>query len=326
MEAVGSIATSPRGLAKNRGNVANPHDLETRGTVSHTGAGIHTCPGHAGERQKGTRPWIMTPQSDAHPDPIPQSQSQSHSHGAVIAVVGTRGGCGATSLAVGLAVAAVDAGSRAVLIDADRQAAPLNQALGLARDRRPAWADFAELREVLPPDELPRQLATGGGTSALTGPWGQTRDRAAARGHMLSSCALSFDVTVVDLPRYELHHMELPAQTQVLPLFTLQSDSILAGTALMQGRPRARYEGQVITVPMAVVLDHGPVPWHSARRVIRNALDTELIHRLKPERSINGAADFGDLQRVVRRGAIGRMCRMLLSTAIPKSAADLQVG
>lgn len=236
--------------------------------------------------------------------------ADSGSHAEIVAVVGARGGCGASTLAVSLAAAAAGQGAAPVLIDADSHSRGLSRSLGIADGEGLRWADFAELAEPLTAGGVRGQLAECESFPVLTGPWGPGPVAGVARKYAIQACELAYDLVVVDLPRYELASAGVSPSANLLLVTTLEVRSLMTSADLLTG-VRAQPS------PAAVVRsDIGPVPLQSAQGVLAPA----VLHRLKGSRGISGAADFGDLGAAVKRGSISVLAEELVMSLLEGQA------
>lgn len=121
--------------------------------------------------------------------------------GSCVAVVGARGGAGATSASVALATAAAVAGHRVLLVDADPLGGGVDLALGAEDLPGLRWPDLHDVTAPLPPGGLAAALPVADGVALLSHGRGTTRvDPAAARA-VLRSGVDEHDLVVVDLPR-----------------------------------------------------------------------------------------------------------------------------
>jgi secretion/DNA translocation related CpaE-like protein len=222
--------------------------------------------------------------------------------GTVVAVTGGRGGCGATTLAAALAVAAVSLGRSTVLLDADSYGGGLARALDLEHGEGRTWANFAHVNEPLLAEDVRSQLAQCAGMSVLSGPWGSTAGRRDVRHFVQQACEQAFDIVIMDLPRYEVGSAGLPPGAVLFPVTTLEAGSLVATAALLAADVGVECLG-------VVVRDVGPVPVSAARKL----LNSRLEYRLKRVRSVTGAADRGQLQSAVARGPVADLAARLMA-------------
>lgn len=122
--------------------------------------------------------------------------------GLVVGVVGGRGGAGATTVAVGLALAAVRREQAALLVDGDPLGGGVDLVFGGERVTGLRWPDLVGTRGRLPAAALAGALPVLDGLSVLS--WDRGAPEAlpaeAARA-VLEAARRSWDVVVVDLPR-----------------------------------------------------------------------------------------------------------------------------
>jgi secretion/DNA translocation related CpaE-like protein len=229
--------------------------------------------------------------------------TSSASQAPVIAVLGGRGGCGTTTFAVALAVAAAEQGLATVLVDADSCGYGFSRALGITEGEGLRWADFSDIDEPPSAAGLRSQLADAGKFSVLTGPWGSGSATATSRRYALVACEQAFDLVVVDVPRYELTVAGVSPSASWVVLTTLEVRSLMTTAALLSG-PQVPSSASVV-----VRSDVGPVPHKSAQAL----LDPAVVRRLSGSRGIQGAADFGDLGAAVGRGPIAALANELVT-------------
>lgn len=107
-------------------------------------------------------PWLLDRLADAVADPS--------TRGRVVAVVGARGGAGATSFAVALALAAARAGRRTMLVDADPYGGGIDLALGAEDIDGARWDAFTGDPHALPVTAFPSVLPRSGEVTVLAWP------------------------------------------------------------------------------------------------------------------------------------------------------------
>ena len=123
----------------------------------------------------------------------------------VVAVVGARGGAGATFVATHLAAAFADRGLRAVLVDLDLACGDVAAALGIGGEDASSILDLVPVADELSPDHLDRALIRHPrGFAALLAPPRAIEPGALAPGvarGILALLAGAADVLVAHLPR-----------------------------------------------------------------------------------------------------------------------------
>lgn len=122
--------------------------------------------------------------------------------GAVLAVVGGRGGAGASVLACGLAMAGLRGGLRTMLVDADPLGGGIDLLLGAEREAGARWSELTGVRGRVPPADLQAALPAVGELTVLS--WDRREETAvppAAMRALLDAAVSGSDLVVVDLPR-----------------------------------------------------------------------------------------------------------------------------
>ena len=130
------------------------------------------------------------------------ADSASPRRGLVLAVMGARGGAGATSFAVALSLAAARLGRRTMLVDLDPYGGGVDLAFGAESVEGPRWSDFVGASPPASGEALAAALPRCGEVTVLS--W--SRDGSAdvpstVVSSLLSAARRGADVVVVDLPR-----------------------------------------------------------------------------------------------------------------------------
>ena len=121
--------------------------------------------------------------------------------GTTVAVLGGRGGAGASTLACALARAAVDTGA-VLLVDADPYGGGLDLLMGAEDLPGLRWPDLATARGRASPDELRAALPVADGVTLLSWHRGEPVELPpAAMDLVLGAGRRGHDLVVVDLPR-----------------------------------------------------------------------------------------------------------------------------
>ncbi|MGJ7439826.1 septum site-determining protein Ssd [Aquipuribacter sp. MA13-6] len=170
-----------------------------------------------------------------------------------VAVVGARGGAGATSAAVALASAGATAGYRVLLVDADPLGGGIDLALGAEDLPGPRWSDLHDVVAPLPAGGLVAALPVADGVAVLShGRAAVAVDQAAARA-VVRSGVDEHDLVVVDLPRAgdEAAQSMAVAADVLLCVCPTEVRAVAAAPAVLAGWPG---------VPSTHLLLRGPAP------------------------------------------------------------------
>ncbi|MGH8971194.1 MAG: septum site-determining protein Ssd, partial [Actinomycetes bacterium] len=238
-----------------------------------------------------------------------------------VAVIGGRGGAGASTLATALALTAALDGLRTMLVDGDPLGGGIDLVLGGEDSRGLRWPDLAAaggrvsgtaLRESLPHAPDARHLTVlscdrGDGAAVP----------AAAMSSVLSAGQRSSDLVVVDLPRRVDAAAEV-ALTGSQVVFLVVPAEVRAAAAA------ARVAAQVGLLAADVrVVVRGPAPSGLTGPLVADALALPLAGWLKAEPDLGAALERGDPPARTGRGPLAELCRALLSDlpAAHRSAA-----
>lgn len=236
--------------------------------------------------------------------------------GVVLAVVGGRGGAGASVLAAAIAVAAQRAGHRPVLVDADPWGGGADLLLGGEDLPGLRWSDLVGLEGTLDGGALCQALPRPHGVPVVA--WdrgGVVRVPAAAVAAVLDATARSHDLVVVDLPR--------------------RADDV---TAAVLARARTTYLVVPAEVRAAVAASQALawlVPGSSARLVVRTgrgrsvepeqvaaALAIPLAAVVADDARIAAALETGEPPGAAARSALARVADALVAQVGPVRAGE----
>lgn len=234
--------------------------------------------------------------------------------GRVIAVVGGRGGAGASVFAAAVGLLAARWGERVLLVDCDPLGGGLDLLLGIEQADGLRWPELsvaggrvpaAALHAALPSVALP----TGGGLTVLS--YGQGGDPPApgAVGSVLDAGRRAGDTVVCDVPR------QLPVEaTAVLDRSDLVVLVVPAEVrACAAARPvaaRLRDRG----CPVRAVV-RGPAPGGLVPADVARALAVPLLAAMRPAPRLTAALDAGKLPLRSARGPLARAARAVLDAA-----------
>lgn len=227
--------------------------------------------------------------------------------GVVVAVIGGRGGAGATTTAVALAVTAARAGHRALLVDGDPLGGGIDLVLGGESDAGLRWPDLASTRGRVPAAALTGALPQMEGLSVLS--WDRSRADAVpveALEAVLTAGRRACDLVVVDLPR-----VIDDAARAVLAV---------AGVTLLVVPTEVRAAAAASCVATSVgalcadlrVVARGPSPSGLSGEQVAQALGLPLVAELRAEPGIDLALERGQAPASRGKGPLSVACGRLL--------------
>ncbi|HEX5199688.1 MAG TPA: septum site-determining protein Ssd [Actinoplanes sp.] len=228
-----------------------------------------------------------------------------------IAVIGGSGGAGASILAGGLAVTAVRAGHRTLLVDGDPLGGGLDVLLGWEAQDGLRWPALAQAGGRVDPPGLLRALPQRGDLVLLS----FARDGSASVPSEAMAAALhagrrARDVIVADLPR----RLDDPS---VLALQTADR-AVLVVRPELRALAGARGVAQAIRVhrgDLAVVV-RGPAPVPLPPREVAKALELPLAGVLRAEPDMLVEIENGKGPAHAARGRLAALCRELLDNLL----------
>jgi len=251
--------------------------------------------------------------------PLPHAQSwlvnrlgettdAADGEGFVIAVIGGRGGAGATTLATVLALKGVDLGLRCLLIDADPLGGGIDLALGCEGCVGLRWPDLtaaggrvsgAALLDALPNVHGLSVLSAGRG-DALTVPAPAMRSVTAAAARMS-------DLVVIDLPRHvdDAAEEALAAATVTLMVVPAEVRAVAAA-----GRVAVAVG---LTARDVRVVVRGPAPAGLSASVVADTLGLPLAGWLPAEPRLDETFERGQPPGRSAKSPAATMCRELLT-------------
>jgi secretion/DNA translocation related CpaE-like protein len=237
----------------------------------------------------------------------------SRSSGQVLAVIGGRGGAGASILAGGLAVTAVRAGLRTLLVDADPLGGGLDLVLGWEQVDGLRWPALAGAGGRVDPPTLLRALPHRGDLVLLS----FARDESPAvpseaMAATLDAARLGRDVIIIDLPR------QLD-DAAVLALQAADRAVLVVPAELRATAAAARIAATVaLHCDDLSVVVRGPSPGRLKAREVARALGLPLAGSLRPEPNLCQALERGEAPAADGRGPLAGLCQRLI--------ADLTAG
>jgi secretion/DNA translocation related CpaE-like protein len=236
--------------------------------------------------------------------------------GRTIAVIGGRGGAGASVLAVGLAVTGVRAGLRTLLVDADPLGGGLDILLGWEDLDGVRWSALSEADGRVDPPALVQALPGQGDLAVLSFDRGRlTAVPAEAMAAAMDAGRRGRDLVVVDLPR------QLD-DAAVVALAAADRTLIVVPAELRATAAAARVASTVAMHcgDLAVVV-RGPAPGQLDGRDVAEALGLPLAGTLRPEAGLSGALERGEAPAARGRGPLAALCQRLVTDLVGSAEA-----
>jgi secretion/DNA translocation related CpaE-like protein len=230
--------------------------------------------------------WLVTALTEA-------SEGQ-HRAGMTLAIIGGRGGAGASVLAAAVAVAAARDGERVLLVDCDPLGGGLDLVLGAEETDGLRWPDIGvaggrvpatALHAALPSPRLgrrvPGELALLSCARSTGGP-----SRAAVTA-VIEAGRRAGEIVVCDLPRYPTDAAIAALTGADLTVLVVPADVRSCAAAARVGAVLAEH---CDTVQLVV---RGPAPGGVAATDVAGALELPLLAAMRPEPRLSGALERG---------------------------------
>ncbi len=250
--------------------------------------------------------WLVGALADAVESPADPGQ--------VLAVLGGRGGAGASVFAIAVAVAAAESGRQAMLVDCDPLGGGLDLALGAEKMDGLRWSGLAlgsgrvpaaALHAALP---TPRLGGRGGLIVLSCDRHGPGPDGVAVRT-VCGAGRRAGETVVCDVPRHPCEPGTAALETADLAVLVVPAEVRACAAAATVA---ARVLSYGITLQLVV---RGPAPGGITPGDISRALDLPLLAAMRPQPGLAGALD---------RGAVPGRTRGPLATAARQVLAALE--
>lgn len=224
-----------------------------------------------------------------------------------VAVIGGRGGAGASTLACALAVTAAAGGWRTILVDADPLGGGLDLVLGCEDLPGLRWPDLAAAGERISASALRYALPQAAGLHLLSWDRGESRRVAPEVGRaVLAAAGQAHELLVVDLPRQldELAEATLAGADVALLVVPAEVRAVAAAARV------ASYVGAL--AGDVRVVSRGPAPSGLTAELVAGSLGLPLAGRLKPEPGLARSLERGEPPGGSGRGPLAELARSLL--------------
>lgn len=237
---------------------------------------------------------------------------ESGGPGVLVAVLGGRGGAGATTLSCALALSGVRRELRALLVDGDPLGGGIDLVFGGELERGLRWPDLGTTRGRLPAQALAEALPTLAGLSVLSWDRGDVPQLPIeAVQAVLAAARRTWDLVVVDLPRSldEASREVLAAADRALLVVPAEVRAT-AAAARVAGRA-----GPLCRDLRLVV--RGPAPSGLSASAVATALGLPLVGQVRAESGIEVALERGEPPGTRARSPLGSLCDRLLDDLVP---------
>ncbi|MCA1822966.1 MAG: septum site-determining protein Ssd [Mycobacteriales bacterium] len=237
--------------------------------------------------------------------------------GRVVSVIGGRGGAGATTLAVALAVTAATA-DPVILIDADPYGGGIDLALGVEDLPGLRWPDLAESRGRIAGGDLLGALPRRNGVSVLSWDRGDVVPISVdATATVIAAARRVSALVVVDMRRaFDDVARLLLSQTDVTLLVVPAEVRACAAAS----RVALATDAQCRDVRVVARL---PAPGRMHPSQVADALGVPLLGVFRDDPRLRRAAERGEPPLDTRRGALSVLCRRILAEVRRATSADL---
>jgi secretion/DNA translocation related CpaE-like protein len=231
--------------------------------------------------------------------------------GAVVAVVGGRGGAGATTLSAALAVTAVRLGRASLLVDGDPLGGGIDLVLGGEQRGGLRWPDLSSTRGRIPGASLTAALPRMADLPVLSWDRGDaTEVPAEAMEAVLDAGRRSAELVVVDLPRYVDETFRAVASLADVVLLVVPAEVRASAAASRVATRVAR-----LCQDLRLVV-RGPAPSRLSGADLAESLGLPLVGYLRPEPDLDRALERGEPPGA-RGGPLARLSERLLDDLLP---------
>jgi len=238
--------------------------------------------------------------------------------GRILAVIGGRGGAGASILAGGLAVTAVTAGHRTLLVDADPLGGGLDLLLGWEQIDGLRWSALAGAGGRVDTPALLRALPHRGDLVLLSFARDELRSvPGEAMIATLDAGRRGRDVIIADLPRQldDAAVLALQAADRALLIVPAELRATAAATRIAQ---TVRLHCDDLSVVV-----RGPAPGKLRPREVAAALCLPLAGSLRPEPAMCRALERGEAPAGAGKGPLAELCRRLIEELVREETAEV---
>jgi len=233
--------------------------------------------------------------------PAPEPQ------GRVLAVIGGRGGAGASILAGGLAVTAAKSGHRTLLVDGDPLGGGLDLLFGWEEVEGVRWPALADAEGRVDPPALLEALPHRGDLVLLSFDREQLPAvPSEAMAATLDAGRRGRDVIVADLPRHLDDAAALALQAADRTVLVVPAELRATAAAVRVARAVRLHCDDIVLVV------RGPAPGKLRPRDVAQALGLPLAGSLRPDAGMCQALERGEAPAADGKGPLAELCRTLV--------------
>jgi len=228
--------------------------------------------------------------------------------GRVLAVIGGRGGAGASVLAAGIATTAARSGFRTLLVDGDPLGGGIDLVLGWESVNGIRWSGLREATGRVRPPALVEALPSQGLFAVLSWDRGEcVAVPTAAMEAAVDAGRSSRDLVVIDLPR------RLDAAA-VVALRAADKALLVVPAELRATAAAARVAAAVSPhCPSLSLVVRGPTPGRLSAKEVAKSLRLPLTGCLRPEPRLAAALERGEIPARTGRGPLAALCRRIVA-------------
>jgi secretion/DNA translocation related CpaE-like protein len=227
--------------------------------------------------------------------------------GRLVAVLGARGGAGASVLSAALAVTAVRSGMRVLLVDGDPLGGGIDLVLGWESINGLRWPALRDASGRVDPPALVNALPKRGELVVLSWDRGElVAVPAEAMAAAVDAGRRGRDLVVVDLPRRMDDASVLALQAADRALLVVPAE-LRAAVAARRVASAVREH-----CPELSVVVRGPAPGRLSVQEVVDSLELPLAGTLRPERGLPRALERGDAPASTGKGPLAGLCRRIV--------------
>jgi secretion/DNA translocation related CpaE-like protein len=240
-------------------------------------------------------------------------------NGSVVAVLGTNGGIGCSTLACWLAADAAARGYASLLVDTDQLGGGLEAGLGWEQVEGLRWPDLAGVRGTVNPAQLRTSLPAARGFSLLgwghSGAGGEALDiPRQAVSEVMAGAAAGFDIVIVDGGR---------VRAEAGSWLAVADRAVLLMPAGTRGIAAAAAAADFVRPVRTSAVVRGPLPAGMDEELAAEQAGVELAGYLP---RLHGMAAAQDRGRLLERAAHRSVRRLLRRLGPAISPAGTQAG